>query len=244
MQSYLYDLFYELEDAHWWFAGMRKNRMAMIEGLLPGNPRTLEIACGTGGFLMDLRRAGHEVFGCDISGKAIGYCRERGLKNLAVADLNSLPYGGGSFDFVACNGGLYHESVRSEAAALEEMRRVCRRGGLLLVTDVAEKKLYGRHDRAFGGRTRYSLGEMVKLVSEAGFEVVRSNYADVALFPAAYVVKTMKNRFGFGSDFDIPRAGPLSNRLLKRLLYFEAGLIRRVRFPFGAEVMVVARKRG
>jgi SAM-dependent methyltransferase len=244
MHPSLYDLYFQLEDIHWWFLGMRKIRLAMLRGLLPDRPRTLELACGPGGFLRDLQNAGHDVCGCDFSPKALAYCRRRGLERLVGADINSLPFGDALFDFVACNDAISHKSVNSDLGVLREMHRVCKPGGVILLTDVACPSMFGRHDEIFDGAKRYRLSELRDKTRAAGFQIIRANYANSLLFPIVFLVKKWKNASKSAPAVDIAPTGRVANSLLKSVLFLEASLIRRVRFPFGVEIMITARKPG
>jgi ubiquinone/menaquinone biosynthesis C-methylase UbiE len=242
MDLSVYDLYYQLEDRHWWFRGIRRMRMAMLHGLVCENPRTLDVACGTGGFILELMNAGHDAYGCDISPKAVGYCRARGLEKAVVADAAALPYGNETFDVVTCNGPLSHKACKSASSVLREMFRVCKGGGGILVNDAACPQIMGRHDEICQIARRYRIAELRALVREAGFEIVRSNHANALLFPIIYTVKRLKNILRVGSAVDIRPTNQVLDRLLRAVMFLEAALIRHVRFPIGAEIMIAARK--
>ncbi|GAA3058319.1 hypothetical protein GCM10020229_82470 [Kitasatospora albolonga] len=115
---------------------------AVIRSTLGPSPATvLDCACGIGTQALGLALRGHRVTGTDLSPAAADRAgHEADRRGLAVptsaADMRSLPFEDAAFDVVVCaDNALPHlltaEDVR---AALAEMRRVLRDGGLLLIS--------------------------------------------------------------------------------------------------------------
>ncbi|MEU8922927.1 class I SAM-dependent methyltransferase [Kitasatospora sp. NPDC048545] len=101
----------------------------------------LDCACGIGTQAIGLAGRGHRVTGTDLSpvaaGRAAAEAVRRGLElPTAAADMRHLPFPDGSFDVVVCaDNALPHLLTPEDVlAALGEMRRVLRPGGLLLLT--------------------------------------------------------------------------------------------------------------
>ncbi|MFE5581381.1 class I SAM-dependent methyltransferase [Kitasatospora sp. NPDC056531] len=101
----------------------------------------LDCACGIGTQAIGLAGLGHRVTGTDLSpvsaARATAEAAARGLQlPTAAADMRELPFPDGRFDVVVCaDNALPHLLTAGEIrAALGEMRRVLRPGGLLLVT--------------------------------------------------------------------------------------------------------------
>jgi len=95
----------------------------------------LEVAIGTGRNL-PFYAHGTELTGIDFSAAMLTRARqradERGLDvTLQQADAQHLPFGGGRFDTVVCTLAL--SSIPEPALAIQEMHRVLRAGGRLLV---------------------------------------------------------------------------------------------------------------
>src|SRR3954471_5166428 len=82
MQEHTYPIMYEVEDAHWWYAGRRRIIASFLqqicEELPTPRPQILDIGCGTGANLELLEKFG-QVEGVDISDEALAFCRERGF---------------------------------------------------------------------------------------------------------------------------------------------------------------------
>src|SRR5262245_2870942 len=124
------------EEAHWWYAGMRRIVAALLShGLLPKNPRVLDAGCGTGYNLRWLRENyASSVVGLDCSPLALEFCRSRGERELVRASIADLPLASGSFDLVISFEVVtqLREGTDRERS-LGELRRVLRPGGILLV---------------------------------------------------------------------------------------------------------------
>ena len=237
----------EAEEAQWWYVGQRAIAHAILEPALdarpvPGGrrPRILDTGCGTGGNLVHLARLGRAV-GVDLVAEATVGCRNRGVPAVRGGVL-ALPFVDRSFDVVTSFDVIYHEWVSDDEAAVAEMARVLRPGGLLLVRVPALMVLWGAHDKAVLSRHRYTRRELAGLLESRGLEVVRSTYCNSFLFPLLLVRRTFDRLLGrAGSD-----VGFLPSPLewgFRHTLLAEAALVRRGRsLPVGASALALARR--
>ena len=101
---------------------------------LTGDEAVLDVGCGNGRYLAELRTRGHRgvVCGADLS-EGILRTAQTSVAGapLLVSDVQTLPFATDSFDVVLSMHMLYH--VPEKARALAEMRRVLRPGGVALV---------------------------------------------------------------------------------------------------------------
>ncbi len=112
----------------------------LLPSLLPGQ-RLLDVGCGPGTVTIDLasRVAPGEVVGLDRSEVVVEMAREAaraaGAANVTfqAGDVNALPYEDDAFDVVHAHQVLQH--LTDPVAALREMRRVTRPGGIVAVRD-------------------------------------------------------------------------------------------------------------
>ena len=101
--------------------------------------RVLDAGCGGGGMPLSLAEHAASVVGIDpidrFGQAGVVLARERGLTNLtfARADGMALPFADRSFDVVSIAFGL--RNVTRKEAALEQMRRVLRPGGVAVVLE-------------------------------------------------------------------------------------------------------------
>jgi ubiquinone/menaquinone biosynthesis C-methylase UbiE len=113
----------------------------LLPELQPGM-RLLDVGCGPGSITRGLaeRLAPGQVMGLDLSPEALAAARQdaiaRGLANLQYerGSVYDLPFPDASFDVVFAHQVLQH--LREPRAALREMLRVVRSGGLVAVRDV------------------------------------------------------------------------------------------------------------
>jgi SAM-dependent methyltransferase len=233
---------YEAEETQWWYAGMRAISLAILSPALAGHggaARILDAGCGTGNNLRHLSRYGRAV-GVDLSDDALQFCRTRGVA-AAKASLLRLPFADASFDCVTSFDVLYHRWITDDRAAVAELARVLRPGGVLLVRVPALRALWGAHDEAVHSRHRYTRGEVRALLAGAGLRVVRASYGNSLLFPLVAARRTLDRITGrHGSDVSFLPA-PLE-WAFRTLLAVEARLVRRVSFPVGASVFALARR--
>jgi ubiquinone/menaquinone biosynthesis C-methylase UbiE len=124
----------------------------LLPALRPGM-RLLDVGCGPGSITRGLaeRLAPGEVVGVDLSPETLAAARAdaaaRGLTNLRYeeASVYALPFPDGVFDVAYAHQVSQH--LREPAAALGEMLRVLRPGGLVAIRDVDwETVAYWPHD--------------------------------------------------------------------------------------------------
>jgi SAM-dependent methyltransferase len=247
MEREQYAVMARCEERHWWYAGMRRVALAVLEHALAGrtNLRILDAGCGTGGTTVELRRFG-DVVAVDLAWEALGPARTRGLNALTRASIEKLPFGAATFDVATSFEVVYHLGVGSDTSALAEMRRVLKRDGLFLLRVPAHDWLRGEHDRLVHTRHRYSRGEVATKLSEVGFSVERLSWANTVLFPPAVAKRLLERSNGHGNttaaepDLWQP-PGPI-NALLESAVAVEALAIPRgVSLPFGLSLIAVAR---
>ncbi|MBC2876438.1 MULTISPECIES: methyltransferase domain-containing protein [Streptomyces] len=107
-----------------------------LRGLLRAQPgrRFLDVGAGTGDAVRELEaETGAEAVACDLSQTMCAEMKRAGLRRLAVADSRRLPFKDGAFDGAWADRVLQH--VQGPGQALDEMLRVVRPGGRIVICD-------------------------------------------------------------------------------------------------------------
>jgi len=242
MLSHEYSRMFELEDVYWWFVGRRR----LVEEIVQKEsqkraqpPRILDVGCGTGGTLAALAKFG-EAQGIDTSDEAVRLCRERNI-SASKYPVENLPFGQGSFDVVTILDVLEHTD--DDIVSLREMRRVCRKGALLLITVPAYGFLWSEHDEALQHRRRYTAHELRNKLTISGFVVERTTYFITLLFFPILLFRiyqglTKKSVEASTSIKELPR---WLNSCLEAVLRFEQFVMRFINLPFGVSIVAMAR---
>src|SRR5436853_1161486 len=143
MQPAEYEAMFRAEGAHWWYRALHQLIFQTLETDLPDwrAKQILDAGCGTGAVLERLAHPERNV-GIDRSPEAIAFCRKRGLNNAQQGDIAALPFPDNQFDAVICSSVIYHDWVTDPGAALRELYRVLRPGGILLLNVPAFRFLH------------------------------------------------------------------------------------------------------
>lgn len=245
MEREQYAIMARQEQRHWWYTGMRRVALAVLEGELDGRRglRILDAGCGTGGTTLALTRFG-EVCGIDLAWEGLEPARERGLKQLARATVECLPFASASFDAATSFEVVYHLGVGNDLRAFQEIRRVLKSGGVLLLRVPAHDWLRGEHDRLVHTRHRYSPDEVRGKLEAAGFHVQQLTWANTLLFPPAVAKRLLERVQGESDDAepDLWQPPEPVNSVLESAIAVESLAIPRgVPLPFGLSLLAVAR---
>jgi len=247
MEKAEYQKHFELEEDFWWFRGRRRILLSILRSRLKisGGLQMLDAGCGTG-YNLGFFEAFGTAYGCDFSEDALYFCRRRGLKRLARADLQAPPFKDRSFDLIALLDVLYHRNIKNDVKVLGGIHRLLKDGGYLILSDSALQILSGRHDEAFHARERYRKSTLKIRLEAAGFSLVRGSYFNFFLFPAVFLTRLfekLKAPPGKGGPSDLKAVSPWLNSILYGVLNFEAFLTKQINLPIGSSVVCLARKK-
>ncbi len=243
MQAHHYPIIYEVEESHWWYVGRRKIIQTFVERICANldnqDVRILDVGCGTGANLKMLGLYG-QAEGVDISEQAVEFCKRRGLSSVKLGAIEELPYDDQSFDIITALDVLEH--LDDDGAGLQEMRRVLRPGGTLLLFVPAFMFLWGVQDDVSNHRRRYRLPALQRLVEENGFVVEKATYANITFFVPVLLVRTIMRWLGIRAATEYEINIKKMNTPLSQLFAAERLLLTRGRFPFGVSALCVARR--
>ncbi|MCC6178218.1 MAG: class I SAM-dependent methyltransferase [Chloroflexi bacterium] len=212
----------------------------------------LEVGCSSGYYLRLLRDhlPNATVIGSDY---VLGPLRELAttLPDVPIIqlDLVHCPLPSQSIDVVVMLNVLEH--IQEDAAALRQVYRVLRPGGLLILEVPAGPLLYDVYDRLLLHYRRYSMRRIRSLFAAAGFEITSATHLGAIVFPGFAAVK-LWNRFALSPNKVrreqetrvvsgyIQATG--TNPLLSLAFALERWLGRWISWPFGIRCVLVGRR--
>ena len=246
MQESYYQPYFDAEMKHWWFSARRKIISALLRQHAPSSrPLAIgDVGCGMGASVEMLGEFGN-VVGSDFSSTALAFSREHGNTRLAAAALPHLPFRDAAFDIVTAFDVIEH--VDDDHAAARDLWRICKPGGLLVVTVPAYQWLWSEHDDINEHRRRYTMSRLRQCLDQPGVSFLTLSYMNTLLAPPVMLYRLLHNALGQRKSTDAPRSDVFAlpspvNGLLERIFSLEAMLVRHVRQPFGISVICVARK--
>jgi 2-polyprenyl-3-methyl-5-hydroxy-6-metoxy-1,4-benzoquinol methylase len=235
------------ERLHWWHVARRElihrflDTYATVSG--NGDPRWLDIGCGTGVLLESYQRLKNKI-GVEMDAASVVAGRAKGLEIQQISrtwDLASYS----KFDLVTLCDVIEH--VEDDAGAIREVGQVLNDHGIVLITVPALMSLWSNHDVVNHHYRRYNRRQLLALFPSAQWEVLRVSYFCSFLLPMVWGVRKVKNLVhgvgakGAQSDFKMGLA-PVDRTLLA-IFRTEGLLMRLTNLPLGSSLIIVARRK-
>ncbi|CCO09090.1 class I SAM-dependent methyltransferase [Desulforamulus hydrothermalis] len=241
MNQVIYLNMIEQEKSHWWYKGRREIIGQVIKPYLQPAMKILDAGCGAGGNMEYMLKYG-SVVGVDIAPEMVKHCRKKGLSAYCES-ITALPFADHVFDLVICLDVLEH--LADERAALAELTRVVRPGGVVVVSVPAFNWLWGEHDILNNHYRRYNYGQLNRLVKEFPLSIERTTYFNFFLLPIVWAVRQFKNSLpGFlNKRTDLYLGSGRLNRLFYQVLKIEQLILVFCNLPVGVSQVLVARKK-
>lgn len=205
------------------FSSCRKKpweEMQIFTDLLKKGDRVLDVGCGNGRFYESINSVA-EYVGIDLSEKLIQIAKKKHPDgNFLIADILSAPFSSASFDKVYAIAVFHHiPSERLRQRFLEEIRRILKPGGMLILTvwDIWEKPKRRREVirqgfLSFLGMSKLDVGDVIldwlgsdfyfhcfnlyglkRRIKKAGFRIIKSGDAPSEGGRNLFVVATTDN---------------------------------------------------
>jgi len=235
-----------VETVHWFYAGKREIVRHWIHHFRPLQRDDLLVDCGAGtGIFVDEMKGTCRVLALDDFEESLELLRKRlGDDNVRKGSCTALPLPDSSVDVLTALDVIEH--VEDDRTALREFLRVLRPGGLAVITVPALMVLWSDWDVTLRHFRRYSGESLLKIIPPE-FEILHTNYVNVAVLPLVLAVRKwrgLKNRLGMKTDVrsedKIP--APWLNHIL-RSTFVKPACQKVVRFPAGVGLITVLRKK-
>lgn len=216
-----YEKLAAIDRTHWFYAGKRaivRHWIARYRPLAPDDV-LLDAGMGAGTWLLEMARA-CRIIGLDDFDESLRIARPL----VEAAGGQAIKTGLGRVDLADAVASVVTlldvlEHLDDDAAALGEMARLTRPGGLIVITVPALRILWSDWDEAMHHRRRYSRAQLLRLVrATPGVELLHCAYTNTfSLLPIA-LVRAWRRLFP-----PLPGAARMEDRVpaswLNRILY-------------------------
>jgi ubiquinone/menaquinone biosynthesis C-methylase UbiE len=161
----------------------------------------LEVGCGTGSLTLAAKKqagiAG-KVFGIDIIPGMIELSRQKAAQaneeiTFQLGSIADIPFPANQFDIVMCSFMIFHMSELTRQKGIEEIHRVLKPRGRLLVLDLAlptQPLSRAIAKMIFSGMLQHELRELLPMLEASGFseiEIAPAKFRVMGLSILAYV---------------------------------------------------------
>jgi SAM-dependent methyltransferase len=214
-------------------------------------PLVLDVGCSSGFLLEELivqvPRAA--VIGADYIAPPLQKLANqfKGIPLLQF-DLRHCPLPDASIDGIVCLNVLEH--IDDHVAALANLFRILRPGGIAHIEVPSGPWLYDLYDEILMHHRRYRIEDLTALAKQTGFDVIRTTHLGFFVFPAFALRKLWNQRWSHCTP-EVKRHLVVSqirktsaSGVLGILLKLETALGRWFRFPWGIRCVLVLQKRG
>jgi ubiquinone/menaquinone biosynthesis C-methylase UbiE len=235
-----------VDNRHWFYQARRAIARHWIKRYynLTSTDLLVDAGMGTGVWLAEM---GHtcRTLGIDNHEESLAYALPRlaTVGSLVMkASLTRVDLPDGCASVITIMDVLEH--IEDDRAALREMARIMRPGGLLLITVPAYRWLWSDWDIANQHFRRYSRKEFLQVVNMPELRLLRCQYFNSILMPAIALTRWCRR-------MSPPRAlarvaenrvpAPLINFFLEKLMTVPA-CCEWLRLPFGVSLLAVLRR--
>jgi 2-polyprenyl-3-methyl-5-hydroxy-6-metoxy-1,4-benzoquinol methylase len=195
--------------------------------------RLLDVGCGNGQFLVEMRAAGWTVEGVETDARAVAHARERGVA-VRQSSVEDGAYPPQTFDTVTMSHVLEH--LHDPVATLRSVRELLREDGVLWVaTPNLASPGHARYGRAWRGLepprhlVLFTPSALRRALDRAGFRVAEVQRPA----SAAWVYEASESVAG--------KSGALARRVELRLASAATAVRSRIDHERGEELVVLAR---
>lgn len=229
---------------------IKKRRKQILEHISLERKIMLDVGCGNGLYILTFANSAKETIGIDISREGLA----EAIKNKAElggdtefirASAEGLPLCDSTFDVVLLVEMLEH--VRSQQKTLEEVNRVLKDGGYLLIYVPNKLYLFDMHGLRIGQRSISGLyGSSVPFFSWCP-QLIRNKFERAKIYTKGQIITLLK-KHGFiiqAVDYMYPPLDRLGNEFTKCVLRRITSVLEHNRFlkRFGMSIFIVAQKR-
>jgi SAM-dependent methyltransferase len=243
-----YRLMAQVESSLWWYKVLHQHVCRALSDLsVPLDAYILDLGCGTGGLLQELKKAHYtNAFGQDINETALTICSEQGL-NVSYGDIGALSSTRSNLaDVIVSNDVIIAFASTFHQAIIEEMSRILKSGGILIFNLPARQVFRGSHDLAVGIVERINASEFRALLESSGFSVKSTFAWPFILAPLILLIRSIQRLFlvlkpSQSVNSDVKPISPFFNCIFEFITKLENNLPYSLR-QFGSSQFFVCKK--
>ncbi|MBW5399467.1 methyltransferase domain-containing protein, partial [Brachyspira pilosicoli] len=192
----------------------------------------LDIGCGNGHLLKDASQYVQEAVGIE----KFDYPKTE-FDNILNIDIFDNNFNNNSFDIITFLDVMEH--IEDENKFLQEVKRLIKPDGTIIITVPACKWLFSKVDIACHHYRRYSSRTLREVLEYNGLEIKKLSYMNFFLFPIFAAVR-IKEKI-----FDVKNFSYGTSRLANTILYHvfgsEKALLKKVNLPFGSSLLAICK---
>ena len=247
MDREYFNNYFHYERNHWWFkvrAQILRNRISSITSGKK-NISILNIGAATGLTTELLSQFGN-VTSVEFDKDCCEFLSKTFRWKVVNASITELPFDTESFDLVCAFDVVEH--VDDDQKGVNEMIRVCKTTGNIILTVPAFMSLWSTHDEVNHHKRRYLRRQLENLFPTDSGKINYSSYFNSLLFIPIFLVRKFMNLLPSGtpkrnekSDFAL-----VNNKFLNAVFYLLFSLeiiwLKFMKFPFGVSILLVFKK--
>lgn len=236
---------------HFMDRASRQHALDQLRKYVKGtNPVILEVGCSSGFMLRLIQKNLNNAFviGADVV--------QIPLEDLAIKlsnvpllrfDLTNCPLPNNSVDAVVLLNVLEH--IEDHTAAMKQVHRILRPGGIAVIEVPAGPNLFDIYDKVLRHFRRYRLSDLRGMMKKIGYRIVEQSHLGFFMYPGFWLVKQRNKRLlseekiAYKQVVEADIRNTSGSRILAMIMRFELALGRLgVSYPFGIRCLLTCIK--
>jgi len=239
----LVEAYSSISENHFFSSTRKRKVIKLMERYVPLTDKILEIGPGSGYMMRYLIKNGYRIDCADNIIKTLKRCEGEDHYGLYQFDIMEHPFRE-EYDVVLLFDVLEH--AEDDLSFLKRIWLMLKPKGKIILTVPALMQLWSEWDEKSGHKRRYSSENLEKVIEGAGFKVQEVKYFFFMTIPFIFAVRKFKDiikyfgiRFGFGSEYNMPK---YVNAIMMSLMNIEDLLSKHIKYPLGSSIIMVAEK--